>query len=136
MNRSMMVAVLLLAALVSPGVQADSDKGSEGSGPFQFALIGDVPYNGGAPGERYVPFDRLIDEVNADARIRWVLHAGDIKNGSTLCSDEMFLDRLGRYRGFQKPFILTLGDNEWTDCHRWRWRTATRTTSASTCHGW
>ena len=84
---------------------------------FEFALIGDTPY-GVLPGESYGPFDRLTQDINEEKRIRWVLHAGDIKSGSTPCSDELFLDRLERFNQFNKPFILTLGDNEWTDCHR------------------
>lgn len=84
---------------------------------YQFALIGDAPY-GIAPGETNTAFDRLTDDINADRNVRWVLHAGDIKAGSTPCSDEWFLDRKDRFDRFNKPFILTLGDNEWTDCHR------------------
>ena len=84
---------------------------------FEFALIGDVPYNV-LPGETFEPFDNLINEVNSNDKIKWVLHAGDIKSGSTECSDEMFMDRLTRYNQFNYPVVLTLGDNEWTDCHR------------------
>ncbi|WP_246128547.1 metallophosphoesterase [Pleionea sediminis] len=84
---------------------------------FEFALIGDSPY-GVLAGEDYPPFDRLIDEINSDRKVRWVLHAGDIKSGSTPCSDELFMDRFNRFSQFNKPFVLTLGDNEWTDCHR------------------
>ena len=86
---------------------------------FSFALIGDTPY-GVAPGEDYAPFDRMQQDINADRRLKWVMHAGDIKGGSSACSDAMFFDRLSRYSAFDKPFILTPGDNEWTDCHRVR----------------
>jgi hypothetical protein len=109
----------IAAALVfiSTAAFTPADDKEHGQGAFEFALIGDVPYDG-APGQPYPPFDRVIAEVNRDHRLRWVLHAGDIKNGSTLCSDEMFLDRLTRYNRFRVPVILTPGDNEWTDCHR------------------
>lgn len=86
-------------------------------GAFEFALIGDTPY-GVEPQEDYPPFDRLVREINRDHHLTWVLHAGDIKAGSTECSDTMFADRFERYSRFTKPFILTPGDNEWTDCHR------------------
>ncbi|BBA34121.1 uncharacterized protein sS8_2169 [Methylocaldum marinum] len=85
-----------------------------GYGKFEFALIGDVPY---APAD-FWKFDNVIRKINADHRLKWVLHTGDIKNGSTLCSDEVFKDRLRRFQRFRIPFILTPGDNEWTDCHR------------------
>ncbi len=88
-----------------------------GQGPFSFALIGDTPY-GVAPGADYPPFDALTDAINHDQQVRWVMHAGDIKSGATPCSDALLADRLHRFNAFDKPFVLTPGDNEWTDCHR------------------
>lgn len=91
----------------------------QGQGAFEFALIGDAPYIlSNTPGTSYPAFDRLVTEINSDNKIKWVLHAGDIKTGSTLCSDEIFADRLSRFSAFNKPFVYTPGDNEWTDCHR------------------
>ena len=52
-------------------------------------------------------FKNLVDEVNADNRVKWVLLAGDIKGGGSVCSDEMFADRLGRYNQFNKQVVLT-----------------------------
>lgn len=113
-----LVGVIALSACATLNVTADSDvKQAKGFAKFEFALIGDVPY-GVLPGAEYPPFDRLIAEVNDNRKIQWVQHAGDIKSGSTPCSDEMFYDRLARYNQFDKPVVLTLGDNEWTDCHR------------------
>ncbi|MGQ0502277.1 MAG: hypothetical protein ACT4P0_06675 [Panacagrimonas sp.] len=85
--------------------------------PFQFALIGDTPYN--VPvGSPSAPFDDMVGEVNGDPFVRFVMHAGDIKSGSERCSDELFADRLARFQKFSDPFVITPGDNEWTDCHR------------------
>ncbi len=81
---------------------------------FEFALIGDMPYH---PDDS-IKFERLIDDVNQDTEIQWVLHTGDIKSGGSLCSDEYFQGRLDVYNRFKHPFILTPGDNDWTDCHR------------------
>lgn len=116
-------AALTIAALMlsSPiGAHADREAPSaKGHGPFAFALIGDTPYiASNATGAAHPEFERLIDAVNRDKGIQWVLHAGDIKNGSTLCSDEMYLDRLARLNRFEPPLVYTPGDNEWTDCHR------------------
>lgn len=114
--RAAVGAAMLLAA----GSLAAGEGGfpqPEGRSAFQFALIGDVPY--GAPvGIPYTPFLRVIEEVNADPQILFVLHAGDIKSGSERCSDELFADRLAYFQRFEDPFIYTPGDNEWTDCHR------------------
>ena len=46
------------------------------------------------------------------------MHAGDIKAGSEPCSDSLILSRFGSYQAFQRAFVYTPGDNEWTDCHR------------------
>ena len=81
---------------------------------FEFALIGDMPYH---PDDS-VKFDRLIEDINEDTSIQWVMHTGDVKSGGSLCSDEYLHGRFNWYAQFQAPFIITPGDNEWTDCHR------------------
>lgn len=110
LTRSNICIALVLLLVTFSNVDADSR-------PFEFALIGDMPY-GMAPGENNVDFNTLIDDLNSNKSILWILHAGDIKAGSTPCSDEMLVDRRDRFSKFTKPFILTPGDNEWTDCHR------------------
>jgi hypothetical protein len=85
-----------------------------GNGRFTFALIGDMPY--GAEGE--LKFPNVIADINADPTLAFVVHDGDIKDGSSLCSDAMFYDRLDLFNQFLHPLIYLPGDNEWTDCHR------------------
>ena len=114
------ISCLMIAACVSS--PATSDKSVhpgqyDHQNAFQFALIGDTPYDV-LPQEKSESFDKLVASINGDHNIQWVLHAGDIKSGSTPCSNMMFKDRKLRFDQFQKPFILTPGDNEWTDCHR------------------
>ena len=82
--------------------------------PFSFALIGDTPY-----GEEQVEdFPALVADVNAAEGVDFVVHAGDIKSGSQPCNDELFLQLRDLFDSFDDPFVLTPGDNEWTDCHR------------------
>ncbi len=88
--------------------------GAAGAGAFSFALIGDVPY---ADADS-IRFARLTDMINADDDVQWVIHAGDIKRGGQPCTDAVLEGRLERFNRFDDPFILTPGDNEWTDCHR------------------
>ena len=113
------VGSVVLSGTMFSMAQAENNKHPQhrGQGKFEFALIGDTPY-GVEPGQHYLAFDKLVKDINKHRKIKWVLHAGDIKGGSSLCSDEMFYDRLSRYNQFNKPVILTPGDNEWTDCHR------------------
>lgn len=79
---------------------------------FEFALIGDTPYHDLAK------FGVMQDSINAAKNIAFVLHAGDIKTGSSECSDELFAARFALFNRFKAPLIFTPGDNEWTDCHR------------------
>ncbi|WP_233554420.1 hypothetical protein [Deinococcus cavernae] len=48
----------------------------------------------------------------------FTIHVGDIKSGSTPCSDENFQKVKDEFGLFTGPLIYTPGDNEWTDCHR------------------
>jgi hypothetical protein len=82
--------------------------------PLTFALLGDTPYGD----DQRAAFPTLVADVNADRRIRMVLHAGAVKDGSSTCDDARFADLAGLYNTFQDPFVLTPGDKEWTDCHR------------------
>jgi hypothetical protein len=82
---------------------------------FSFGAIGDQQY--GPAGEAKWP--ALAQSINdAAGSLKFVVHAGDIKSGSTLCTDALYEDRLRAFNGLQLPLILTPGDNEWTDCHR------------------
>ena len=78
------------------------------------AIIGDTPYGAA----QVVSFPNLVAKIDADPDVATVVHLGDIKNGSTPCSDAYFAQIRGYFDSFDDPFILTPGDNEWTDCHR------------------
>lgn len=81
---------------------------------FSFALIGDVPYND----EQFTNlFPNMIRELN-DAKIKFVVHDGDIKAGSDPCSDLILETRRQQFNTFRHPLIYIYGDNEWTDCGR------------------
>lgn len=79
---------------------------------YQFALIGDVPYDA-AQETNYFP--NMIEEINR-ARLAFVVHDGDIKAGATPCSEDLFERRFQQFQQFRHPLILIPGDNEWTDC--------------------
>lgn len=89
--------------------------GTAAAQTVRFVALGDMPY--GPPDKSYPPYRALIERVNA-LQPAFTVHVGDIKSGSTQCSDEEFaaqLEHFGRYRG---AVVYTPGDNEWTDCHR------------------
>ncbi len=81
---------------------------------FKFIALGDMPYK--LPDD-YARFEALIGEVNKLNPV-FTVHVGDIKSGSTPCTDENFQKVKDEFGMFNGPLIYTPGDNEWTDCHR------------------
>ena len=92
------------ATLTLTGVSASADS-------FRFMAIGDMPYHAPAL------FDQLIQRINAQP-VRFTIHVGDFKAGSTLCDDQTFDKVYRQFMAFDQALIYTPGDNEWTDCHR------------------
>jgi hypothetical protein len=79
----------------------------------QFALIGDTPYR-----DTDIPMlDEVLREINASG-MEFTVHTGDLKSGSSLCSDDLFKARFDQLQQLRRPVVYTPGDNEWTDCHR------------------
>ena len=78
-----------------------------------FGLFGDMPYS---QWER----DHLPDLLAEMGReeLAFVVHDGDIKSGSSVCSDAVLRDILSVFKASKHPLIYVPGDNEWTDCHR------------------
>ncbi len=94
---------LLMLALVA-GSLASAQK-------FSFVAIGDMPYN-------TIPqFENLIKAINS-SKPSFTIHVGDVKTGSSPCTNEYLLNIRTLFDRFEQPLIYTPGDNEWTDCHR------------------
>jgi hypothetical protein len=116
MGRQLFPALLLSAVLLglaSWGWPGSSDEPGQPIREFEFAVIGDLPYN--APEES--KFLELIAAIDR-AKVVFVVHTGDFKSGSSPCTDELFEQRYGLFQTFKHPLIFVFGDNEWTDCHR------------------
>lgn len=109
------LAVTASAVLLAPpALGGGGTTENRSARPLTLAVIGDVPY--GAAQE--ASFGDLIGAVNDDPKVRLVVHVGDIKSGSTTCSDERFAAVRAAFDTFEDPLVYTPGDNEWTDCHR------------------
>lgn len=78
---------------------------------FEFALLGDTPYN------RYEEsaFVSLLESLNQE-KLPFVVHLGDFKSSAVACSDELFMRRLQQFNNASHPLVYIPGDNEWTDC--------------------
>lgn len=88
--------------------------GSDSKQAFTFGVIGDIPYGA----SEIAKFPSRIQDLNADKDLKFVAHVGDIKNGSSVCSDEYFSYIRRQFDTFTHPLVYTPGDNEWVDCHR------------------
>jgi len=82
--------------------------------PFKFIALGDMPYK--IPDD-YIRYERLISEINK-SNPSFSIFIGDTKSGSSPCSDEYNLIVKKYFNQFSSPLIYSIGDNEWTDCHR------------------
>ena len=94
---------------VAGATVADEDAGAT------YAVIGDMPYGKG----KLDSLPQLIALINADPAVQVVIHVGDIKAGSSSdCNDAYFATIKGLFDTFADPLVYTIGDNEWTDCHK------------------
>lgn len=81
---------------------------------FSFGLWGDMPYQKNGDMEK---LPNVIKSLN-HSDIAFSIHNGDIKDGSSTCDDEKYHQMYTLFNQLENPVIYTVGDNEWTDCHR------------------
>ena len=88
-------------------------EGEEGVPEFELGLIEDIPYTL----EEARKTEALFGEMDSE-KLAFVVHVGDIKSGSSPCTDELFLREKERFEDSANPLAYVPGDNEWTDCER------------------
>jgi len=59
----------------------------------------------------------LIKSIN-QSDIAFSIYDGDIKDGSSNCTDDVYTSALTMFGELKNPVVYVPGDNEWTDCHR------------------
>jgi hypothetical protein len=95
----------------------DDDNGSRKSSILKVGLWGDEFYNAD-PVIKASMRDQTIASMNKHD-LDFTLFAGDTKNGSSECTDQAIgQDVIDIFNSLKAPTLYTLGDNEWTDCHR------------------
>jgi hypothetical protein len=109
--RALVLAVLAAAVAGCGGGSEPSEP--RAASPLTLAVIGDTPYGDLQESD----FPALVDAINRSEEVDVVLHVGDIKTSDSTCSAERFRRLRRLFDGFSSPFVLTPGDNEWTDCH-------------------
>jgi hypothetical protein len=109
------IGAVAIALLISSTAQAQERA-------FDFGVIGDMPYTKAQERE----YQRVLAALNA-ADLAFVAHIGDFQFdarpynqnpslASMPCVDENYKAILDSFQSVRHPFILTPGDNDWTDC--------------------
>ena len=94
----------------------------QGGERFAFAMIGDTPYTKAQEPE----YRNVLAALNA-APLAFVVHVGDFQfdarpynqdptRASTPCVEESYAAIYDSFQSVRHPFVLTPGDNDWTDC--------------------
>lgn len=81
---------------------------------FSFGLWGDMPYKKAGDDSK---LPAVLSSINA-SDIAFSIYDGDIKDGSSKCTDDVYTGALKMFGEMKKPVVYVPGDNEWTDCHR------------------
>lgn len=105
------IAAMLALTVSAPSLAAT---GQDKPSSISFAVIGDVPYGAA----QIAAFPGWVDRINLQPGLDLAFHVGDIKNGSSPCTDEYNAMIREQFNRFEMPLLYTPGDNEWTDCHR------------------
>lgn len=101
---AVLIALTLIAAR-APRAQAQGQ-------PLVFSAMGDVPYSSSeAP-----TLQRQIRDHNRFSAAEFMVHIGDIKSGTSSCSESVYRNVAGWLRPLAVPTYILPGDNETTDC--------------------
>jgi len=107
--------IIIAALLVAIGTTAaPAENDDDGARPVTIGVVGDMPYTT----QQQTAFQAFIDAMSADTSFRLLVHLGDIKSGSSACTDGYITGIRNQFNTYAGALVYTPGDNEWTDCHR------------------
>lgn len=111
----------LLAAVITAGIATGTslngrggDEGDHGNNTYAIGLWGDLPYST-LQATTGVP--NLIADMNRQNLV-FTAHDGDLKSGSSECTDSVYTQALSYLNSLRAPAMFTPGDNDWVDCDR------------------
>jgi hypothetical protein len=133
MNKLLLSAALLALAVSHSAIAEDHhDDNHRNHDKLTIAVFGDWPYNQNL----LTNAPLLTNSVNADRDVSLVIHVGDIHSGSMACTSAGILPPIPtsdpgwnqsvyfQFQQFKAPVVYTPGDNEWTDCHKTKEKSA------------
>jgi hypothetical protein len=112
----------LAAAAITAGIalaghshrSVDFGPGHEEHHSYAIGLWGDLPYS---TTQATVGVPNLIADMNSQD-LAFSAHDGDIKAGSSECTDAVYTQALSYFNSLRAPAVFTPGDNDWVDCDR------------------
>ena len=113
-NFSTLAALLFAASCATFSGKSEPHTANEG---FSFPVIGDIPYS---EDDAELLQTAIIPAIR-DGAYPFVIHVGDYKGGGSPCdaaADEAQLALIEALK--PAPVFYTPGDNEWTDCDRFK----------------
>lgn len=125
MRKLMLTAAVLASTSITTLTALAADRDDD-ERTLTLAVFGDWPYNQNL----LLNAPLLTQSVNADRNVSLVLHVGDIHSGSMPCTSADILPPIAtsdpgwnqrvyyQFQQFKAPVVYTPGDNEWTDCHK------------------
>lgn len=111
------IAAMLAAAIttaVAIGGTSSSKRHGRADTSYAVGLWGDLPYNAL---QATVGVPNLIADMNSQ-KLAFTIHDGDLKSGSSECTDAVYTQGLAYLNSLRAPAAFTPGDNDWTDCDR------------------
>jgi hypothetical protein len=109
--RFLFLASLLIAAVATASTPAGA---SDTPGAYAIGLWGDLPYS---DMQAQVGVPNLIADMNSQ-KLVFTVHDGDLKAGSTECTDAVYIQGLNYLNSLKGAAMFTPGDNDWVDCDR------------------
>lgn len=77
-----------------------------------FSVMGDVPRSDA----ENILVQEHIQLHNQKSNSEFMFHVGDIKDGKSPCSEDVYLRVAGYFKKLSVPMFIVPGDNEWNDC--------------------
>ena len=119
---AVMIALVTIGPPAAYGRKGWDDEHERGDhDAYAIGLWGDLPYS---TVQATVGVPNLIADMNKQDLV-FTAHDGDLKSGSSECTDAVYTQALGYFKSLRAPAVFTPGDNDWTDCDRTagsRWR--------------
>jgi hypothetical protein len=105
-------ARFVLASLVLLLAWGTGSRASAQGQPITFSVIADIPYSDSAESL----FLGYVDDHNLFSPSEFFVHVGDIKSGTTSCSESRYSTTSDILSQLTVPTFILPGDNEWNDC--------------------